>query len=93
MLGDKLDVVFSKSTLRRCLKEMNYSYKRLRFIPAKEPDQELYKTKKSLIQKCRVKTPPHGDILPSDKKEISQSPPLLRTDRAIFTAISSSINN
>ena len=29
----------------------------------------------------------------SDKEEISQSPPLLRTDRATFTAISSSINN
>ena len=29
----------------------------------------------------------------SDKKEISQFPPLLRTDRATFTAISSSINN
>lgn len=50
-MGDKLDVVFSKSTLRRCLKEMEYSYKRLRFIPAKEPNKELYKTKKSLIQK------------------------------------------
>jgi len=32
-------------------------------------------------------------VISSDKKEISQSPPLLRTDRAIFTAISSSINN
>ena len=50
-MGNKLDVVFSKSTLRRCLKEMEYSYKRLRFIPAKEPNKELYKTKKSLIQK------------------------------------------
>ena len=30
---------------------MEYSYKRLRFIPAKEPDEKLYKTKKSLIQK------------------------------------------
>jgi len=51
ILGDKLNVVFSKSTLRRCLKEMKYSYKRLRFIPAKKPDEKLYKTKKSLIQK------------------------------------------
>lgn len=30
---------------------MGYSYKRLRFIPAKEPDTELYEAKKSLIQK------------------------------------------
>ncbi|MEA1892683.1 MAG: hypothetical protein U9N33_08235, partial [Campylobacterota bacterium] len=29
----------------------------------------------------------------SDKKEISQFPPLLRTTRATFTASSSSINN
>jgi transposase len=42
---------FSKSTLKRYLKEMRYSYKRLRFIPAKEPDKELYETKRSLIQK------------------------------------------
>lgn len=51
VLGDKLNIVFSKSTLRRYLKLMGYSYKRLRFIPAKKPDQELYETKKSLIQK------------------------------------------
>lgn len=30
---------------------MGYSYKRLRFIPAKKPDQKLYEIKKSLIQK------------------------------------------
>lgn len=51
VLGDKLGTIFSKSTLRRYLKLMGYSYKRLRFIPAKEPDKELYKAKKSLIQK------------------------------------------
>ena len=51
ILRDKLDIVFSKSTLRRYLKLMGYSYKRLRFIPAKEPDKELYETKKHLIQK------------------------------------------
>jgi len=51
VLGNKLGAIFSKSTLRRYLKLMGYSYKRLRFIPAKEPDEELYETKKSLIQK------------------------------------------
>lgn len=51
VLSDKLGAVFSKSTLRRYLKFMGYSYKRLRFIPAKKPDQELYKMKRSLIQK------------------------------------------
>ncbi len=30
---------------------MGYSYKRLRFIPAKKPDEKLYEDKKSLIQK------------------------------------------
>lgn len=51
ILGDKLDITFSKSTLRRHLKLMGYSYKRLRFIPVKKPDKELYESKKSLIQK------------------------------------------
>lgn len=51
ILGNKLGIVFSKSTLRRYLKLMGYSYKRLRFIPAKEPNKELYETKKHLIQK------------------------------------------
>jgi hypothetical protein len=37
--------------LRRFLKEMRYSYKRLRFIPLKKPDKELYERKKKLIQK------------------------------------------
>jgi len=30
---------------------MGYSYKRLRFIPLKKPNQELYERKKQLIQK------------------------------------------
>jgi len=30
---------------------MGYSYKRLRFIPLKKPNQELYDRKKQLIQK------------------------------------------
>ncbi|SMP86100.1 DDE superfamily endonuclease [Epsilonproteobacteria bacterium SCGC AD-308-O04] len=51
ILGNKLCIVFSKSTLRRYLKLMGYSYKRLRFIPAKEPNKELYEIKKHLIQK------------------------------------------
>lgn len=50
-LRDKIDTTFSKSTLRRFLKEMGYSYKRLRFISLKKPDKELYDTKKRLIQK------------------------------------------
>lgn len=50
-MGDKLNTVFSKSTLRRTLKEMGYSYKRLRFIPLKEPDKTVYEKKKHLIQK------------------------------------------
>jgi len=50
-LGDKLNLSFSKATLRRFLKEMGYSYKRLRFIPLKKPNQELYDRKKQLIQK------------------------------------------
>ena len=33
---------------------MGYSYKRLRFIPLKSPNQELYKRKKQLIQKYDV---------------------------------------
>ena len=37
--------------MRRFLKEMRYSYKRLRFIPLKKPDKELYERKKKLIQK------------------------------------------
>jgi hypothetical protein len=53
-LKDKLNIVFSKSTLRRYLKDMGYSYKRLRFIPLKSPNQELYKRKKQLIQKYDV---------------------------------------
>jgi len=51
LLLDKLGTAFSKATLRRYLKSMGYSYKRLRFMPAKEPDYELYETKKSLLQK------------------------------------------
>lgn len=51
VLSEKLSTVFSKSTLRRYLKLMGYSYKRLRFIPVKKPDQGLYETKKFLIQK------------------------------------------
>jgi transposase len=50
-LGKELNKVFSKSTLRRYLKEMGYSYKRLRFIPAKKPNEDLYKEKKSRLQK------------------------------------------
>jgi transposase len=51
ILGEKLNKTFSKSTLRRYLKEMGYSYKRVRLIPAKKPDQKLYEEKVKLLNK------------------------------------------
>lgn len=51
LIGNKLKLSFSKSTLRRYLKEMGYSYKRLRFVPLKKPDTVLYAKKEKLIQK------------------------------------------
>lgn len=38
---------FSKQTLQRYCKQINYSYKRLRFSPPKEPDKILYQEKKA----------------------------------------------
>ena len=51
ILTGKLTTTFSKSTFRRYLKFIGYSYKRLRYIPAKQPDKALYESKRSLIQK------------------------------------------
>ena len=43
----KTTVAFSKQTLQRHCKAMNYTYKRLRFSPPKEPDETRYEEKKA----------------------------------------------
>jgi len=43
----KTTVAFSKQTLQRHCKAMNYTYKRLRFSPPKKPDEALYAEKKT----------------------------------------------
>ena len=50
----KTKSTFSLSTLRRALKKMRYSYKRLRFVPLKKPDEELYRKKKERLKQYDV---------------------------------------
>jgi len=45
-INGKTKESFSKQTLQRYCKKINYSYKRLRFSPPKEPDKTLYEEKK-----------------------------------------------
>ena len=46
-INGRTTVAFSKQTLQRHCKVMNYTYKRLRFSPPKEPDETLYEEKKA----------------------------------------------
>ena len=51
---------------------MGYSYKRLRFIPAKEPDTTLYEEKKSRLQKYDLLAQ-QGKIKRRDRKKFCVS--------------------
>lgn len=50
ILADEIDVSFCKNTLRNLVKNIGYSYKRFRFIPAKKPDEALYREKKQILE-------------------------------------------
>jgi len=50
LLKDTIDITFCKNTLRNLVKNLEYSYKRFRFTPAKKPDKALYNGKKQTLE-------------------------------------------